>query len=130
LTIEDLERVMTEEYRQNTQNQQRTLSKKGEMLLFQSQVTCYSCGKTGHCANECTSGTVNSPNSKNYRKFQRKCGTCGIRGHTTKDCWTREANKGKRLPNWKKPSEEKRIFLLKRKRVLKNLLSIAGLSKT
>jgi hypothetical protein len=107
LTIEDLERVMTKEYRQSTRNQKRTLSNEGELLLYQNQVTCYSCGKTGYCANECTSRRVNNPNSKNYRKFQGKCGTCGFCGHTTKDCWTREENKSKRRPNWKKHSEEK-----------------------
>jgi SepF-like predicted cell division protein (DUF552 family) len=107
--------VTTKEYRQNTQNQQRTLINKGEMLLFQSQVTFYGCGNTGHCANECTSRIVNSPNSKNYRKFLGKCGTSGIRGHTTKDCWTREENKSKRLPNWKKPSEEKMNISVEKK---------------
>jgi hypothetical protein len=34
LTIEDLERVMTQEYRQPTENQKRTLSNEDEMLLF------------------------------------------------------------------------------------------------
>jgi hypothetical protein len=76
------------------------------MLLFQNQVTYYSCGKTGHCANEYISRRLNNSNPKNYRKFQGKCRTCGIQGHTTKDCWTREENKSKRPPNWKKPSEE------------------------
>jgi hypothetical protein len=38
LTIEDLERVITEEYRLNTQNQQCTLSNEGEMLLFQTHL--------------------------------------------------------------------------------------------
>jgi hypothetical protein len=85
LTIKDLERVMTEEYGQNTRNQQRTLDNEGEMLLFQNQVTYYSFGKTGHHANECTSRRVNNPNSKNYRKFQGKCGTCRFCGHKTKD---------------------------------------------
>jgi hypothetical protein len=40
------------------------------MLLFQNQVTCYSCGKTGHCANECTSRRVNNPNSKITENFK------------------------------------------------------------
>jgi MinD superfamily P-loop ATPase len=115
-TIADLVRVMTEEYRQNTQNQQPTLSNEGEMLLFQNQVTCYSCGKTGHCANECTSRIIKNSSSKNYRKFQGKCGTCRICGHTTKDCWTREENKSKRPPNWKKPSEEKMNISAEKKR--------------
>jgi hypothetical protein len=116
LTIEDLERVMTEEYIQNTRKQQHTSSDEGEMLLFQSQVICYNCGKTGYCANECTSRRVNNPNSKNYQKFQGECGTCGFRGHTTKDCWTREENKNKRLPNWKKYLEEKMNILVEKKR--------------
>jgi hypothetical protein len=116
LTIEDLERVMTEEYRQNTRKQQHTSSDEGEMLLFQSQVTCFKCGKSGHCANECTSRRVNNANSKNYRKFQGKCGTCGFHGHTTKDCWTREENKSKRLPNQKKHSEEKMNISVEKKR--------------
>jgi hypothetical protein len=34
LTIEDSERVMTKEYRQNTRNQQHTSSDEGDMLLF------------------------------------------------------------------------------------------------
>jgi hypothetical protein len=51
LTIEDLEREMTEEYRQNTQNQQCTFSNEGEMALFQRQGTCYNCKKIFQLAN-------------------------------------------------------------------------------
>jgi hypothetical protein len=40
------------------------------MLLFQNQVTCYSCGKTGYCANECTSRRVNNPNPKITENFK------------------------------------------------------------
>jgi hypothetical protein len=116
LIIEDLERVMTEEYRQNTRNQQRTLSNEGGMLLFQNQLNCYCCGKTGHCENKCTSKRMNNSSSKNYREFKGKCGTCVIRGHTTKDCWTREENKSKRPHNWKKPSEEKMNISVEKKR--------------
>jgi hypothetical protein len=36
LTVEDLERLMTEEYRQNTRNQQRNLSNEGDAVISES----------------------------------------------------------------------------------------------
>jgi hypothetical protein len=43
--FEDVERAMTEQYRQSTQNQQCALNNEGEMYLFQNQGTCYNCEK-------------------------------------------------------------------------------------
>jgi mRNA degradation ribonuclease J1/J2 len=39
-----------------------------------------------------------------------------LRGHTSKDCWTREENKDKRPKNWRKPSKEKAIIAVKSKK--------------
>jgi len=51
LTVEDLENVMSEEFRQMTRNQAKPERTEGEMLLLQFPGTCYNCGKSGHRAN-------------------------------------------------------------------------------
>jgi hypothetical protein len=105
LTVDDLERVMSKEFRQLTRNQVRPNVQEGEMLLFQNSGACYNCGKLGHHANECTARKSTGQNQKKNTRFQGKCGTCGLRGHISKDCWTREENKDKRPKNRKKLSE-------------------------
>jgi hypothetical protein len=54
LIFEDLERVMTEDFRQISRHQGHTNVNEGEMLIFQSPGACYNCGKLGNHANECT----------------------------------------------------------------------------
>jgi hypothetical protein len=102
-TVDDLETVMSEEFRRLTRNQVRPSVQEGEMLLFQNSGACYNCRKLGHLANECTARKSTGQNQKKNTRFQGKCGTCGLRGHTSKDCWTRDENKDKRPKNWRKP---------------------------
>jgi hypothetical protein len=116
LTINDLERVMTEEYRQLTRNQVFSSVQDKEILLFQILEACCNCGKFGHCANECTSRKSHGQNQTKNTRFQGKCGTCGIRSRTSKDCWTREENKDKRPTNQQKPSKEKAVIVVKSKK--------------
>jgi hypothetical protein len=130
LTIKDLERVMKEEYRQNKRKQQHASSDEGEMLLFQNQVTCYNCGKTGHCANECTSRRINNPNSKNYKNFKVNTELVDSVDTQQKTVGQERRTKVKGHPIGRRTQKKKWIFRLKRKEVLKKLLSIAGLSKT
>jgi hypothetical protein len=116
LTVEDLESVMTEEFRQNARYYGRTSAKEGEMLLFQNLGACYNCGKNGHRANKRTAKRNNNQYFRHQKNFPGKCGTCGLRGHTTKDCWTREENKHRRSPNWKKPTNEKAAIAIETKK--------------
>jgi gag-polypeptide of LTR copia-type/Zinc knuckle len=55
LTLSDLEDAMYQHYRQATRNKpdRRVIKEEGEVLLSAFQGTCYSCGKTGHRANQC-----------------------------------------------------------------------------
>jgi Zinc knuckle len=78
LTVEDLERVMTEEFRQNARYYGRSSAKEGEMLLFQNLGACYNCGKNGHRANKCTAKRNNNQNFRNHKNFPGECGTCGL----------------------------------------------------
>jgi hypothetical protein len=39
-------------------------------------------------------------------KFLEKCNNCGLRGHTSKICWEKEENKGRRPAGWKKRTEK------------------------
>jgi hypothetical protein len=64
LTFEDLERVMTEVYCQNTRYQKHTFKIEGKMLLFQDPGNCYNCGKAGYCAKKCTIRRINNSNPK------------------------------------------------------------------
>jgi hypothetical protein len=86
LTVDDLERVMSEDFRQLTRNQVRPSVQEGEMLLFQNSGACYNYGKLGHRANECTARKSTGQNQKKNTRFQGKCGTYGLRGHISKDC--------------------------------------------
>jgi hypothetical protein len=116
LTVNNLEIVMSEEFRQLTRNQVRPSIQEGEMLLFQNSGACYNYGKLGNRANECTERKSTGQNQKKNTRFQGKCGTCGLRGRTSKDCWTREENKDKRPNNWWKPSKEKAVIAIKSKK--------------
>jgi hypothetical protein len=107
---------MSEEFRQSTRNQVLLNIQEGEMLLFRNPGAYYNCEKLGHCANECIARKNGSQNQRKNTRFQVKCGTCGIKGHTLKDCWIREGNKGIRPKNWRKPSKVKAMFAVESKK--------------
>jgi hypothetical protein len=115
LTVDDLERVMSEEFRQLTRNQVRPSVQEDEMLLFKNPGACYNCGKLGHRANECTARKNSDQNQRKITRFQGKCGTCGMKWHASKDCWTREENSDK-TKNWRKLSKEKAIIAVESKK--------------
>ena len=71
----------------------------------QQQVVCYLCGKPGHKASECWSGTTKgkgkgtknggtNSSSKGQRFFEGNCGFCGKYGHMKRDCRKLQASKG------------------------------------
>jgi hypothetical protein len=133
LTVDDLERVMSEEFRQLTGNQVFLSTQEGEILLFQHPGACYYCGKLGHCANECTARKNNGHNQRKNTRFQGKCGTCGLKGNTSEDFWTREENNDKRPKNWGKPSEEKAVIAVKSKKndkIIEHSWAVEDLEKT
>jgi hypothetical protein len=86
LTVDDLERIMSENLRKLSRNQVCPNFQEGEMLLFQNSGACYNCGKLGYCANLCIARNNSDQNQSKTTRFQGKCDTCGMKGHTSKDC--------------------------------------------
>jgi Reverse transcriptase (RNA-dependent DNA polymerase)/Zinc knuckle len=101
LTLNDLEMVMNQHYRQlNRRKNMKKINDDGEMLLIGANVTCYNCGKNGHMANKCPAQEKTN-GSKDDKRTSKKCLNCNMKGHLAKDCWFKESNKEKRPPNFK-----------------------------
>ena len=53
--------------------------------------TCFKCGKKGHKASQCRSGSQN--NSSGSASHPKQCKFCGRNGHTEEKCWLKPGNK-------------------------------------
>jgi hypothetical protein len=53
--------------------------------------TCFKCGKKGHKASQCRSGSQN--NSSGSASHPKQCKFCGRNGHTEEKCWINPGNK-------------------------------------
>ena len=104
LTLSDLEDAMYQHYRQATRNKpdRRVIKEEGEVLLSAFQGTCYSCGKTGHRANQCKN---RNKEGKERKRLSVKCHHCGKLGHVAANCWLKEENKDKRPEGFKTRSK-------------------------
>ena len=100
LTIDDLERAMTLEYRLRTKGS-KVDGKGKELSLSSFNGICYKCKQSGHKANACPNGKGEGGKGKFNGKFNGKCNLCGKQGHKANDCWENNNNKDKR-PKWYK----------------------------
>ena len=78
---------------------------KGVLLNTEFKGKCHTCGKYGHKQNKCPEKNK-VKEEKGYKKFTGNCNHCGILGHKAASCWELEANKDKRIKNWKKKKEK------------------------
>jgi len=102
LTLYDLEVVMTQHYRQTNRGRSTRRDEGGEVLLSAVNITCYSCGKSGHMANKCPNREKGVKHDSNQgKRTEKKCLNCNIKGHLAKDCWFKDANKDKRPAGFK-----------------------------
>ena len=106
LTLDDLQRAMTLEYRLRTQGAKIDGNGK-ELAPSAFSGKCYKCGLVGHKANTCT--TRKKHHEYKRKKFKGKCNLCGKIGHKATDCWENEDNAGKR-PKWYKTNTEKNLI--------------------
>ena len=93
LTLDDLQRAMTLEYRLRTQGAKIDGNGK-ELPLSVFSGKCYKCGEVGHKANTCTKRKKHHEYKR--KKFKGKCNLCGKIGHKATNCWENEDNAGKR----------------------------------
>ena len=106
LTLDDLQRAMTLEYRLRTQGAKIDGNGK-ELAPSAFSGKCYKCGEVGHKANTCTKRKKHHEYKR--KKFKGKCNLCGKIGHKATDCWENEDNAGKR-PKWYKTNTEKNLI--------------------
>ena len=104
LSIEDLETVMNQHWRQIGGNKggKQEDDDDNELNLSAFNGTCFNCGKKGHRSSDCRSQKKSK--NGNGKKLNGSCNNCGKQGHKADACWAKEENKDKR-PAWYKNTE-------------------------
>ena len=100
LTMDDLETVMNQHWRQIGGKKESQEDDDNELSLSAFNGTCFNCGKKGHKSPECRSPKKSkngNGNGTGYTgKFSGTCNNCGKQGLKSETCWMKEENKEKR----------------------------------